>query len=119
MIQHQHWSENIRILITDEQNHGSVQVFIPNKEEDKPAGGLADAAVHNLWVDKSHRRHGVAKLLLETAEKEAKRYGAKSMAIAWEKTDSPFWVLRWYERLGYEEKEFSYQSSLLVKKIRT
>lgn len=117
MIQHQHWSESIRILITDEQNHGSVQVFIPNKAEGKPAGELADAAVHNLWVEKSHRRHGVAKRLLETAEKEAKFYGIKSIAIAWDKADSPFWVLRWYERLGYEEVEFSYQSSLLVKRF--
>ena len=117
MIQHQHWSNDTRILITDEQNHGSVQVCIPNKEEDKPASGRADALIHNLWVDKQHRRYGVAKLLLEAAEKEAKHCGVKSVAIAWEKADSPLWVLQWYERLGYEEAEFSYGSSLLVKRL--
>lgn len=117
MIQHQHWSDNIRILITDEQNQGSVQVCIPTKEEDKPANGRADALIHNLWVNKSHRRHGAAKRLLEAAEKEAKLCGAKSVALAWEKADSPLWVLQWYERLGYDEAEFSYGSSLLVKRL--
>ena len=117
MIQHQHWSEDTRILITDEQNHGSVQVCIPNKAADKPTKYPADALIHNLWVDKAHRRHGVAKLLLESAEKEAKDNGAESVAVSWDKADSPLWVLRWYERLGYEEKEFSAQSSLLVKRL--
>lgn len=117
MIQHQHWSEDTRILITDEQNHGSVQVCIPKKTAENPADYPADALIHNLWVDKLHRKHGVAKLLLETAEKEAKDHGAKSVALAWEKADSPYWVLRWYERLGYEEKEFSSHSSLLVKRF--
>lgn len=29
MIQYQHWEDSTRILITDEQHHGSIQVFIP------------------------------------------------------------------------------------------
>ena len=117
MIQYQHWSEDIRMLITDEQNHGSVHVCIPKKAEDRPAHGRADALIHNLWVDEQHRGHGVAKRLLETAEKEARHHGVKSVALAWEKVDSPLWVLHWYERLGYDEAEFSNHSSLLVKRL--
>lgn len=36
MIQYQHWEDSIRILVTDELHHGSVQVFIPKHTEDKP-----------------------------------------------------------------------------------
>ncbi len=35
MIQHQHWEDSTHILITDEQHHGSIQVFIPKRTEDK------------------------------------------------------------------------------------
>ena len=49
MIQYQKWKDEIRILITDEQNHGSVQISIPHYEcriSDK-----ADALIcsKNLW----------------------------------------------------------------------
>lgn len=75
MIQHQHWKESIRILITDEQHHGSVQAFIPNLNEDKPLDGEADALIYSLWVDEAHRGREVAKHLMEAVERELKRCG--------------------------------------------
>lgn len=48
MIQHQHWEDSIRILVTDELHHGSVQAFIPNLIEDKPLDGEADALIYSL-----------------------------------------------------------------------
>ena len=61
MIQHQHWEDSIRILVTDELHHGSVQAFIPNLIEDKPLDGEADALIYSLWVDERHRGSGGGK----------------------------------------------------------
>lgn len=89
MIQHQHWKESIRILITDEQHHGSVQAFIPNLNEDKPLDGEADALIYSLWVDEANRVHEVAKHLMEAVERELKRCGIETVAISWDGRDSP------------------------------
>ena len=117
MIQHQHWEDSTHILITDEQHHGSIQVFIPKRTEDKLLDGEADALVYSLWVGERHRGRGVAKLLMETAERELKRCGIVTVAISWDGRDSPQWVLQWYERLGYEGKAFDYRCCTLLKRL--
>lgn len=116
MIQEQTWQDFGRILITDEEHHGSVQVEIPY-EQGKIANGKADAYIYALWVDKEYRRHEAGKRLLETAEEQARQNGARSVALGWDGRDTPRWVLHWYERQGYEEKEFGRNRSLLVKKL--
>lgn len=75
MIQYQKWKDEIRILITDEENHGSVQIFIPLYVSD--IFGKADALIYALYVDEIHRRHGIAKHLLQLAEQQAKLNGVK------------------------------------------
>lgn len=117
MIQHQHWEDSIRILVTDELHHGSVQAFIPNLIEDKPLDGEADALIYSLWVGEAHRGREVAKHLMETVERELKSYGVKTVAISWDGRDSPQWVLQWYERLGYEKKAFDYRCCTLLKRL--
>lgn len=117
MIQHQHWEDSTRILITDEQHHGSIQAFIPNRTEDKPLNGEADALIYSLWVGERHRGRGVAKFLMEAAERELKNCGIKTVAISWDGRDSPQWVLQWYERLGYEGKAFDYRCCTLLKRL--
>lgn len=117
MIQHQHWEDSIRILITDEQHHGSIQAFIPKRTEDKPLDGEADALIYSLWVGETHRGRGVAKLLMEAAERELKRCDIATVAISWDGRDSPPWVLQWYERLGYVEKVFDYKCCTLLKRL--
>jgi ribosomal protein S18 acetylase RimI-like enzyme len=115
MIQHQHWEDSIRILVTDEQHHDSIQAFIPHRTEDKPLDGEADALIYSLWVDEVHRGREVAKHLMEAVEKELKYCGVETVAISWDGRDSPLWVLPWYERLGYEEKALGHQCSTLLK----
>lgn len=117
MIQHQHWEDSIRILVTDERHYGSIQVFIPKHTEDKPLDGEADALIYSLWVGERHRGRGVAKLLMEAAERELKSCGIKTVAISWDGRDSPQWVLQWYERLGYEKKAFDYRCCTLLKHL--
>lgn len=115
MVQRQYWKDSIRRLITDERNHGSVQVFISNRTEDKPLDGDADALIYSLWVDEAYRGRGVAKHLIEKAETELKSYGIFTVAISWDGRDSPPRVLQWYERLGYNVRVSGYQCSTFFK----
>ncbi len=118
MIQHQQWYTEKRILIVDENKHGTVQISIPgNVEEDSKIYESADALIYALWVDKPYRRQGVAKKLLESAEREAKRMGCRKVALEWDRRESKEWTLQWYERLGYVEKSFGRYSCLLTKKL--
>ena len=70
MIQKQTWKDEIRILITNEEHLGSVQISIPLYVSD--IFGKADALIYSLFVDKNHRRNGVAQHLLQLAEQQAK-----------------------------------------------
>ena len=89
MIQHQHWEDSIRILVTDEQHYGSIQVYIPHRAEYRPLDGEADALIYSLWVGERHRGREVAKHLMEIAERELKRCGIATVAISWDGRDSP------------------------------
>ena len=101
MIQIQDWKCDKKIVVVDEVNHGTVQVEVPKPWEYKDKYyQYADCAIYNLWVDEKYRKHGVARLLMETAEKEAKKLGCKSVQLEYDKESEPF-VLQWYQRLGY------------------
>ena len=118
MIQHQQWHDAQRVIVVDERNRGTVQMCIPapNYEESR-IEGKADALIYALWVDEPYRGQGGATYILETIENEARRMGLKSVCLEWDNRDTPEWVLRWYERLGYVEKEFGRHISLLVKQL--
>lgn len=113
MIQKQTWKDEIRILITDEENHGSVQISIPLYVSD--IFGKADALIHTLFVDDTHRRCGVAKHLLQLAEQQAKLNGVKTIGLEYNKDESDSFVLDWYLRSGY--KPFNKESNLLIKEL--
>lgn len=115
---HQQWYQEHRILIVDGIHRSSVQVSIPDKNaDDNRIEGKADALIYALWVDEPYRKQGVARKLLETAERESKKMGCKTVCLEWDRRESDVWVLRWYELLGYNEKEFGRHSSLLVKEL--
>ena len=113
---HQQWYQEHRILIVNGLRYASVQVSIPDKNaDDSRIEGKADALIYALWVDEPYRKQGVARELLEKAEREAKQMGCKTVCLEWDRRESDGWVLRWYERLGYNEKELRRYGSLLVK----
>lgn len=114
MIQKQTWKDEIRILITDEENLSSVQIFIPLYVSD--LFGKADALIYALFVDNNHRRKGVAQHLLQLAEQQAKLNGVKVIGLEFVKEESDRFVLDWYLRSGY--KPFSKKSNLLIKKLK-
>lgn len=113
MIQKQTWKDEIRILITDEENLSSVQISIPLYVSD--IFGKADALIYALWVDVVYRRNGVAQRLLQLAEQQAKLNGVKKIGLEFDKDESDRFVLDWYLRSGY--KPFDKKSNLLIKKI--
>lgn len=114
MIQKQTWKDEIRILITDEENLGSVQVLIPLYVSD--IFGKADALIYALFVDNNHRRKGVAKRLLQLAEQQAKLNGVNIIGLEFNKDESDRFVLDWYLRSGY--KSFDEKSNLLTKELK-
>jgi hypothetical protein len=61
----------------------------------------------------------LATRLINLAEVIAKKNGHKSVFLEWEAKNSERWVLDWYLRRGYEEREFDRYgtSSLLEKKL--
>ncbi len=122
-IQHQHWEGTCdRILIVDVRGHGTVQVDILPEGMEK---FWADAHLWALWVDEGkdarnepYRHQGEATALMMVAEKEAKKKGCKSIFLEWSLKKSPRWVHSWYERLGYEDKEFGKDCALMVKELK-
>lgn len=118
MTQIQHWQSCDRVLVTDEEHHGSVQVDIFSDKATRERFH-ADALIWSLWVDEFHRRQGVARGLLEAAEKAARGQGCKSVCLEWDARESKEWTLQWYRRQGYDEREFTPgRSSLLVKELK-
>lgn len=113
MIQKQTWKDEIRILITDEEHLGSVQISIPLYISD--IYGKADALIYALFVDDTHRRCGVAQHLLQLAEQQAKLNGVKTIGLEFNKDESDRFVLDWYLRSGY--KPFNKESNLLIKEL--
>lgn len=114
MIQKQTWKDEVRILITDEENLGSVQISIPLYVSD--IIGKADALIYALFVDNNHRRNGVAQHLLQLAEQQAKLSGVKTIGLEFNKEESETFVLKWYLKNGY--KPFSKKSNLLIKELK-
>lgn len=77
MIQIQDWESSQKIVVVDENHHGTVQVEVPKPGPYKDEYyQYADCAIYNLWVDEKYRKQGTARLLIETAEREAKKLGA-------------------------------------------
>lgn len=113
MIQKQTWKDEVRILITDEQNFGSVQISIPCY--DCRITGKADALIYALYVESGCREQGVATKLLQSAEQQAKLNGVQVIGIEFNKEESESFVLTWYLKNGY--KPFSKRSKLLIKKL--
>ena len=115
MIQKQYWKDEIRILITDEQNHGSIQISIPYYDSD--ILGKADALIYALFVDEGYRRNNVAKRLLKLAEQQAKLNDVNIIGIKFDKEESETFVLDWYLREGYKSFIINNNNILLIKRL--
>lgn len=117
-IQEQQWNDFTRYVIIETQDGliGSVQVELyPTPQE----YGYT-AFLYSLWVNDESRHAGHAKLLIEAAENIARQHGHESIALEWWLKDTPIDILKWYLRLGYEERVFDGHGeySLLSKPLK-
>ena len=105
------WHQN---ELNDTEQVGVVELAVYKNGEHKD-----EALVWNLYVDEPHRRKGLARKLMDEAHKTAKHLGAKVTALEWSLEESPYWVIDWYYRLGYDEKEFGPGNALMKRPIST
>ena len=114
------WKDKDNVIISlwhlnerdDTEQVGVVELAVYKHGEHE-----GEALVWNLYVDEPHRRKGLARELMDEAHKTAKHLGVKVTALEWSLKDSPHWVLDWYHRLGYDEKEFGPGNALMKRPI--
>ena len=55
---------------------------------------------------------------MEKAQEAARQSGCHTAALEWSLRESPHWVIDWYYRIGFDEKEFGRDCSLMKKDIK-
>lgn len=77
MIQIQDWESSQKIVVVDENHHGTVQVEVPKHGPYKDEYyQYADCAIFCLWVDEKYRKQGTARLLMEAQRWKPRNWGA-------------------------------------------
>lgn len=108
-VQEQHLGNHDSFLLISEYGDASVCVRIVKSEP-------THAYIGSLWVAEKDRRKRVGGILLEQAELLAKSHGCKYVALAYDETFSPTWVLEWYKRIGYKPYKVNSIGWILLKK---
>ncbi|MBQ8713067.1 MAG: GNAT family N-acetyltransferase [Prevotella sp.] len=76
------------------------------------------AYIWNLSVGEQHRGKGYGRALLSDAYDVAMLAGCREVELEWDRRDFPQWVFDWYQREGYDEREFSRDYALMVMPIK-
>jgi ribosomal protein S18 acetylase RimI-like enzyme len=115
IIQTQKWNDKDIVIAMEKDGFAAGQMML--YKEVQNFGGTA--WIWDLWTDPVDRNKGMASMVLHNLEAIAKRDGHKSVFLEWELKNSERWVLEWYERRGYEVKEFDGRGSycLMEKKL--
>ena len=98
------WAENDHITLLameDDSPVGTCMVDICKHGED-----AGKAFLWNLQVEKRSRKKNFGSFLLNIAIGRARDKGCSEIRLVWRSIDSPEWVLRWYERKGFNECSF-------------
>ena len=109
--------DNVIISIWNDEHDVSEQVGVVELAVYKHGEHEGEALVWNLYVNEDHRSKGLARKLMDEDHKTAKHLGSKVTALEWSLKESPYWVIDWYTRLGYDEKEFGPGNSLMKRPL--
>ena len=109
--------DNVIISLWHYDYDSSEQVGVVELAVYKHGEHEGEALVWNLYVNEDHRRKGLARKLMDEAHKTAKHLGVKVTALEWSLKESPYWVIEWYTRLGYDEKEFGPGNALMKRPL--
>ena len=103
------WTDTKNVVVSlYEASNPQVQIGIIEVRLFRGKSKYKDEAyLWNLFVDKNHRHKGYGHALLSDALDLAMLNNCKIAMLEWDKCDSKQWVLDWYVRHGFEEKEFS------------
>lgn len=102
------WPTVTRAVLMCEGGKGCV---IVDKEKDRKA------YLYNLNVAEDARKEGMATALMDAAEEWLRKQGCEVATLEWDGYESEYWVIDWYVRKGYDEKEFGRHSALLEKRL--
>lgn len=89
---------------------GSIQLILYPDEQDFGS----TACICSLWIDENQRGRGIAKRLLDTAERIATELGHKDIVLNYKSKDTSSKIFDWYRRCGYEV-EYAQLKKLLEK----
>ena len=102
-----------RLTIVCDGGEGKIQVDLIYKSE---LYGRT-AYIWDLYIHPDHRRKGIARQLMQQALHRARDFGFETATLEWVLQDTPRHIAQWYARLGFEEREFSDEYALMVKKL--
>lgn len=77
-----------------------------------------EAYLWNLHVRDECRKKGFGRTLLVRALSIARARDCKIATLDWDIKEAPRWVRDWYEREGFEEKEFGRDCAFMVKTLK-
>ena len=102
LLKHTIQSGNAKVLIAEVD--GVAIGTISGHVFDKPAVNIQKIGViYSLWVEASHRRHGIGEQLLQALESALKEKGALAFQVGW---DSPNHLASsWWQKHGYSPYE--------------
>ena len=92
--------------------NGKAMISIDYESEKKNI-----AFIHDFSVIPPARKQGIGKELLSLAIEQAKKRGCKAVELNYNSETTPLWVFDWYERNGFDEKEFGGHNSLMRKEL--
>lgn len=100
-----------------EKGSGEVQAGIVEVTVFKTGERQGEAYVWNLHVAEPCRGRGYGRALLSAAYDVARLAGCRTVTLEWDERDTPRWVLDWYVRQGFDEREFGRGCAFMAKAV--
>ncbi len=112
------WTDTDNTVISLYEKGNTQQIGIVEVTVFKTGERQGEAYVWNLHVKDELRGRGYGRALLSEAYDVAMLAGCKTVTLEWDEKDSPRWVLDWYVREGFDEREFGRGCAFMAKAVK-